>query len=102
MCHYSRNLATVLRVDGEIDASNAELVGAAVRHAGNAKRPLILDLSHLRFIGMEGFQELLSLSTACSMVSGIAMRPLLRVVSDHCLPLVRSVPEALQLLGDAS
>jgi hypothetical protein len=37
----------------------------------------------------------------CSIVKGLAMRPLLRIVSDHGLPLVKSVPEALQLIDDA-
>jgi hypothetical protein len=34
----------------------------------------------------------------CSAVSGAALRRLTRVVTDHNLPIVDSVPEALQLI----
>lgn len=105
---YARSLATVLRVDGEVDAANAGRVAAEIRRFTKVGSPLIVDLSHLDFLGIDGFQELLALHhqhhTAglyCGIVSGVAMRPLLRIVSDHGLPLVKSVPEALQLIEDA-
>ena len=53
---YARNLGTVLRVDGEIDASNAEDLTRAVRNFARLKTPMVLDLSHLRFISVEGFR----------------------------------------------
>lgn len=105
---YARSLATVVRVDGGIDASNAGQVAAEVRRFIKARTPLILDLSHLDFLGIEGFQQLLALNHQhqaaglyCNVVSGPALRTVLRVVRDHGLPLVRSVPEALQLIEDA-
>jgi anti-anti-sigma regulatory factor len=108
---YARSLATVLRIKGEIDACNAARVGTEIRCFTKMKTPLILDLSHLDFLGIDGFQELLALNhenrTAglyCSVVAGTAMRPLLRIVNDagvHGLPLVKSVPEAVQLIEDA-
>lgn len=105
---YARSLATVLRVDGEIDGCNADRVAAEIRRFGRVKAPMILDLSHLEFMGMEGFQALLALNHEhraagfyCTVVAGSAMRPVLRIVSDHGLPLVQSVPEALQLIEDA-
>lgn len=105
---YVRSLATVVRIDGEVDGSNAGRVGAEIRRFTKARTPLILDLSHLDFLGIDGFQELLSLNhrhhTAglyCSVVIGVALRPLLRIVTDHGLALVKSVPEALQLIEDA-
>ena len=105
---YARGLATVLRVDGEIDGFNAARIATEIRRFSEATTPLILDLSHLDYLGIDGFQELLALNydrhTAglhCSIVKGLAMRPLLRIVTDHGLPLVKSVPEALQLIDDA-
>jgi hypothetical protein len=105
---YARGLATVLRVDGEIDGFNAARIATEIRRFSEVATPLILDLSRLDFLGIDGFQELLAVSydhhTAglhCSIVKGLAMRPLLRIVSDHSLPLVKSVPEALQLIDDA-
>ena len=105
---YARSLATVVRIDGAIDASNAAHVAAEIRRFTKTRTPLILDLSRLDFLGIEGFQQLLALShqqqTAglyCNIVGGVAMRPLARVVKDHGLALVRSVPEAFQLLEDA-
>lgn len=105
---YARSLATVLRVDGEIDGCNAGRVAAEIRRFGRFKAPLILNLSHLEFLGMDGFQALLALNhehraagLSCTVVAGPAMRPVLRIVSDHGLPLVQSVPEALQLIEDA-
>ncbi|MDT5173780.1 MAG: hypothetical protein QOG37_1031 [Mycobacterium sp.] len=105
---YARGLATVLRVDGEIDGFNAARIATEIRRFSEVASPLILDLSRLDFLGIDGFQELLAVSydhhTAglhCSIVKGLAMRPLLRIVSDHGLPLVKSVPEALQLIDDA-
>ncbi len=105
---YARSLATVVRIDGCIDASNAEQVAAEIRRFTKARTPLIIDLSHLDFLGIEGFRQVLALTYQhraaglyCNVVRGVALRPLLRVLKDHGLPLVRSVPEALQLIEDA-
>ncbi|MEM6108399.1 STAS domain-containing protein [Mycobacterium sp. 050272] len=104
---HTRSLATVLRVDGEIDASNADLVGGAIRRYSQLKAPLILDLSELDFLGMSGFRTLLVLNCEhrrarlhWSVVSGARLDRLTRVVPNHGLPLVDSVPEALQLVDD--
>jgi anti-anti-sigma factor len=105
---HARSLATVLRIDGEIDVSNADLVVQAIRRFSLLKAPLILDLSHLDFLGVAGFRALLMLSHQhqqdslhCSVVGGVALRRLTRVVTDHGLPIVDSVPEALQLIEKA-
>lgn len=104
---YARSLGTVLRVDGEIDASNATHVAQAIRRFARLKTPLILDLSHLEFLSIEGFRALLVLNREhhearmhCSVVTGAAIRPLLHIVTDHGLPVVGSVAEALQLIED--
>jgi anti-sigma B factor antagonist len=104
---YARRLGTVLRVDGEIDASNAIDVANAIRQFARLKTPLILDLSHLGFLSTDGFRALLVLNheyqrsrVHCSVVAGAAMRPLLRIVKEHGLPVVDSVAEALQFIED--
>jgi hypothetical protein len=68
---------------------------------------LVLDLSHLRFISVEGFRALLFLNDElrksrvyCGVVGGAAVRPLLRIVHDNGLPVAGSVPEAFQNLED--
>jgi anti-anti-sigma factor len=104
---YARSLGTVLRVDGEIDASNAKDLAQTIRRFARLKTPLILDLSHLDFLSLDGFRALLVLNhehqqarVHCSVVAGTAMRPLLHIVNDHGLPVVGSVAEALQLIED--
>lgn len=104
---YARSLGTVLRVDGDIDASNANHVAQAIRRFARLKTPLILDLSHLDFLSIEGFRALLVLNREhqqarvhCSVVTGAAIRPLLHIVIDHGLPVVGSVAEALQMIED--
>ncbi|WP_068176222.1 STAS domain-containing protein [Mycobacterium sp. UM_CSW] len=104
---YARSLGTVLRVDGEIDASNADQFAQTIRRFSRLKTPLILDLSQLEFLSLDGFRALLSLNhehrqarVHCSVVAGPAMRPLLHIITDHGLQVVGSVAEALQLLDD--
>ena len=104
---HARSLGTVLRVDGEIDASNAKNVAQAIRRFARLKTPLILDLSHLDFLSIDGFRALLVLNhehqqarVHCSVVAGTAMRPLLHIINDHGLTVVGSVAEALQLIED--
>lgn len=104
---YARNLGTVLRVDGEIDASNAKDLTQEIRNFARLKTPLVLDLSHLRFVSVEGFRSLLFLNDElrkarvyCGVVGGAAVRPLLRIVHDNGLPIAGSVPEAFQNVED--
>jgi anti-anti-sigma factor len=104
----ARSLATVLRVHGEIDASNADLVVQEIRRFSRLKAPLILDLSRLDFLDIVGLRALITLNHEhqqaelhCDMVNGPTLRRLTRVVTDHGLPIVDSLPEALQLIEDA-
>jgi len=105
---YARSLATVLRVDGEVDASNAERVTQEIRRFARLQSPLILDLSNLDFLGVDGFRALLAVNRErqeaglhCSLVTGTATRLLMCIVKGHGLAIVGSVPEALQLIDDA-
>lgn len=101
-------MATVIRVGGEIDASNADLVSRAIRRIERLNVPLIIDLRHLDFLDVAGLRALITLNLdnqeaklRCDMVSGPSLRRLTRVVGDQGLPLVDSVPEALQLVEEA-
>jgi len=104
---YSRTPATVVRIEGEIDASNAEFIGRAIRRFAH-KAPLIVDASHLGYVGSAGLQVLLILTDErrhdrlrCSVVGGPALHRLTRVVTNHGLSLADSVTDALQLLSAA-
>jgi anti-anti-sigma factor len=104
---HAQSLATVLQLDGEIDASNADLLAEAIRRYSRLKAPLILDLSQLDFIGMAGFRTLLALNCEhqraqlhWSVVSGARLDRLADGLADHGLPLVDSVADSLQLVED--
>ena len=63
----------------------------------------------LDFLDMTGLRALISLNREnqeaklhCNMVCGPTLRRLTRVVADHGLPIVDSVPEALQLIEEAA
>lgn len=71
------------------------------------KTPVVLDLSRLRFLSVEGFRALLFVNDElrktrvhCSVVTGKAIRPLLRIVHDNGLATTDSVPEAFQTIED--
>lgn len=98
-------LATVLRVQGEIDASNADLVAQAIRRFVRLRAPLILDLTRVEYLGSAGLRALLLVQEECqvarlhcSVVGGDGLRRLTRLVTGLGLPLVDSVAEALQLI----
>src|SRR6516164_5771218 len=59
---YARSFGTVLQIDGEIDSSNAMSVAEVIRRFARLKTPLILDLSHLDFLSIDGFRALLVLN----------------------------------------
>lgn len=100
---HARRVATVIRVHGAIDASNADSVAEAIRRFSRLKAPLILDLSHVDHMSSAGLRALLILDAEhrradlhCTVVDGAALRLLTRVVPNHGLPVVDSVPDALR------
>lgn len=104
---HVRRPATVLRLDGQVDASNADSVADAIRRFSKPQAPLVLDVSHLEFLAVAGLRTLISLNHEyqqaglhCSVVGGPALRRLTRVVTDHGLPIVDSVAEARQIIED--
>jgi len=100
---HARGQAIVLTVIGEIDASNTERFTDSIRRLTTAGGPLVLDLSGLGFLGVQGFQGLFGLNEACrrvnlpwAIVGGPAVRTLVRIGDrDHALPMVGTVAEAL-------
>ncbi len=105
---HARSLATVLTVEGEIDASNSDRLADAVNHFSALETPLVVDISGLLFIGVTGFRALIAFDEErdrsgllWALVTGDALRPFLRVVADHQLPVTSSVPAALHKIdGD--
>ncbi|WP_084453931.1 STAS domain-containing protein [Mycobacterium interjectum] len=100
---HARSLATVLSIDGDIDASNADLIAEVVRRFARLKAPLVVDVSRVDFLSSAGLRVLLLLNEEHreaqlhnNVVNGAALRRLTRIVTDHGLPVVDSVPEALQ------
>jgi anti-anti-sigma factor len=93
---------TVITVDGELDAANADQLAAYVQRSITHSRRVILDLRGLEFIGTAGFSALHRINVACSraqvrwgMVSSPALSRLLRVCDpDGTLPVTnpRSAP----------
>lgn len=105
---HARSSATVLRVNGEIDACNAELLTQAIRRFSQLRAPLVVDLSGLEFLGSAGLEALRVLNdehrqarTQYMVVGGAALRRLTQVLPDHGLAVVDSVPEALRRIDGA-
>ena len=100
---YTRRRATVIEVDGEIDASNAQYVTDYFAEFIYVGHPLVLDLSGVDFLGTAGFKAILQFADECrraerhwALVSSPAVKILLRVESNHRLPTAGSVETALQ------
>lgn len=99
----ARGLATVLRIDGEIDAANANLVAQATRRFVRLRTPLILDVSRVDYLGSAGLRALLLVDDDCrlarlhcSVVGGVALFRLTRLLPGLGLSLADSVPQALE------
>jgi anti-anti-sigma factor len=106
---HARSAATVLRIDGEIDAANTGLMTETIRRFSRLNAPLILDLGGLDFLAGSGLRALLVLNEEhrraklrCSVVAGAALRRLTRVVPDHGLPIADSVTAALAHIEGAT
>ena len=77
---------TVVSIAGDIDALNAEPVCEHIRAFITAGRPLILDLSEVDFLGVDGIRGLFDLGKACAargvdwaVIASHAVRRLLRI-----------------------
>ena len=98
------SLGTVIAVDGELDAANADQLAAYVQRSVRRSRRVILDLRGLEFIGTAGFSALHRINVVCSgaqvywaMVASPAVSRLLRICDpDGTLPV--TTPRAEPLL----
>ncbi|OBG65114.1 MULTISPECIES: STAS domain-containing protein [unclassified Mycobacterium] len=97
---------TLITVDGELDAANADQLVAYVRHGIGRTRRVILDLRGLKFIGTAGFSSLHRINVVCSgaqaswaMAPSPAVARLLRICDpDGTLPV--TTPALEPLLGE--
>src|ERR1700757_5447729 len=95
---------TVITVDGELDAANADQLAAHVQRSVSRSKRVILDLRGLEFIGTAGFSALHRINVVCSatqvswaLVASGAVSRLLRVCDpDGTLPV--TAPRAEPLL----
>lgn len=95
---------TLITVDGELDAANADQLAAYVQQSVNRSRRVILDLRGLNFIGTAGFSALHRINVICSaaqtswaMAPSPAVARLLRLCDpDGTLPV--TTPKAEPLL----
>lgn len=94
---------TVITVDGELDAANADQLAAYVQRNVRSTRRAVLDLRGLEFIGTAGFSALHRINVACSaaqvhwaMAPSPAVARLLRVCDpDGTLPVAEPMEEPL-------
>ena len=94
---------TVITVDGELDAANADQLAAYAQRSLSRSSRVILDLRGLEFIGTAGFSALLRINVVCSaaqvswaMVTSAAVSRLLRVCDpDRTLPVTTPADEPL-------
>ncbi|GAB3035432.1 STAS domain-containing protein [Mycobacterium bourgelatii] len=107
---YSRHLATVVTVRGEIDAVNVDPISEYVRHFVVAQYPVVLDLSGVTYFSTAGFSLLCALDEECyaagvqwTLVTGAAVSEVLGEGRDDeaAFPTARSVHAALGGLADA-
>ncbi|CAM3376251.1 STAS domain-containing protein [Mycobacterium colombiense] len=94
---------TLITVDGELDAANADQLVAYVQQSTSRSRRVILDLRGLKFIGTAGFSALHRINVKCSgaqvswaMAPSPAVARLLRVCDpDGTLPVTTQQAEPL-------
>jgi anti-anti-sigma regulatory factor len=105
---YSRHLATVVTVRGEIDALNVDRVNAHVRRFVVGSGPVVLDMSGVTHFAPVGISLLYMVdedSRAAgeewTLVSGPAVSECLGEHGDEVFPTARSVHRAVRNLADA-
>lgn len=94
---------TLITVDGELDAANADQLAAYVQHNVARSQRVILDLRGLKFIGTAGFSALHRINVVCSgaqahwaMAPSPAVARLLRICDpDGTLPVTTPAQEPL-------
>lgn len=103
-----RQLAIVVTVSGEINADNVDLVSACVRRFTRAGKPVVLDMSAVGSLPVQGVRCLYELDEDCcaaglewALIASPAVVESLPVVDEDAMfPTVHSVPDALHQLAD--
>jgi anti-anti-sigma factor len=98
---------TLIAVDGELDAANADELASYVQRNVSRTNRVILDLRGLEFIGTAGFSALHRINVACSaaqvhwaMAPSPAVSRLLQVCDpDGTLPITEPTAEPLLAAG---
>jgi anti-anti-sigma factor len=104
---HCRHLATVVTVNGEIDAVNTDAISTYIRRLARVEGPLILDLSAVRSFTAAGISLLLKLDedfrAAAVQWTLVASRPVMELLGEHgdaVFPIARSVHQALSALAE--
>ena len=105
---WTMSSVAIVSAYGEIDGTNASTLTDYALVKAVRCRGLILDLSCLEFVGIEGFSALHRVSVRCAraeigwmVVTGAAVSRLLRICDPHgSLPAVDNVGAALANLQD--
>jgi anti-anti-sigma factor len=101
---HARSRATVAVVSGQIDACNADWLREMLRRCAVVSTALVLDMSGVDFLAVQGLNALLALDDECREAGVewalIASPAVYRVVGvggrEDSLPVVSSLAEALQ------
>lgn len=103
-----RHLATVVTINGAVDAMNVDRVSEYSRHFVLPDKPLVLDLSGVDCLAAQGVRVLYRIDDACraagvewALVASPAVTRALSITSDESVfPIVDSVREALHCFAD--
>ncbi|MBI3216888.1 MAG: STAS domain-containing protein [Mycobacterium sp.] len=106
----SRQVATVVSVSGTIDRANLDRVTAFVRRFVLAEKSFVLDLSDIDAIAAQSASLLGAVAAACeragvewALIAGAPVNALLdRAEQVTDMPVIGSVPEALQYFADSA
>ncbi len=105
---HCRHLATVVTIQGEIDAVNVERVAQHLRRFLLGNSPVVLDMSDVSRFAVAGLSLLLTFDDDCgaagvewTLVPSPAVTELLSDAAEDAFPVARSVHEALRNLADA-
>jgi anti-anti-sigma factor len=105
---HFRHLATVVRIQGDVDAVNVGRLIERIRRIIMANDPVVLDLSDINSFAEEGISLLDAVAEGCrgaeiewTLVPSPAVTALLRDSDcDDIFPTARSVPAALHHFAD--
>ena len=103
----ARCAVTVLSVSGDVDASNVDHLHRNLRRCLGTRRPLIVDLSGINFLGVQGIRALCDFDDERRRRGGgwvlvtcpMLYRLLNRVLGGQRLRIAGSVSEALQQIS---